>query len=194
MALVTSNPTTPQVEGLTQRLLLERFLRETGLGDYGTATGGSTSTIVDTTKLQSTAYSGDVNPGAWARISYDVGGAAAAPEGEIRGITSTGYAPSTGTLTVSPVFTAAPASGDKYQLFRFIHPQLVLDTLDQVLKEDCYLPCWTVLSEVPDYDMEQSVTTEWTGANSTLAKATAEPMGWGAQYLTVATTAAAGYA
>lgn len=194
MALVTSNPTTPQIEGITQRLLIERFLRETGLGQYGTATGGAVGTIIDTTMLQSTAYSADVNPGAWVRISYDAGGAGAAPEGEIRGITSTGYTPSSGTLAIAPNFTAAPVSGDKYQLFRYIHPQLVLDTLDQVLKEDCYLPCWTVLSEIPDYDMEQSGTTEWTGATSTLTKATAEPMGWGSQYLTVLTTAAAGYA
>jgi len=66
--------------------------------------------------------------------------------------------------------------------------------MDQVLLEDTYLPCWTILSEVPDFDMEQSVTTDWTGSNATVAKSTTEPLMSGKRYLTVTATSANGYA
>ena len=195
MGLITATPTTGQVEGVTRRKVLERFLRETGFGDYGTATGGSVSTIVDTTRLQSVQYNSNQYDGAWERISYDAGGAAAAPELEIRTVSAAGLAGSTGTLTIAPVHSAAPAAGDMYQIWRMVYPQTVLDILDQIMQEEVFLPCWTVLTEVPDGDMEQiSNSADWTASNATLTKATAEPTGWGKRYLTVATTSAAGYA
>jgi hypothetical protein len=190
MPLTTATYTTATSESVVRRQILERLLRE-GFGQYGTLTGGTTATFVDTSRL-----SGGI-PDNWfqgyiARVSRDAGLAAAAPEGEMRFVTSS--VASTGTVTAgTPVFTASPASGDLYQLWQYIHPQIVLDTLDQVMTEDAYLPCWTILTEVPDGDMEQNNTTDWTGTNATVAKATAEPAMWGARYLTVATTSANGY-
>lgn len=174
-----------------RRAILDRALREGGFGEYGTATGGSTSTITDTTFLASSQYVDDEWVGAWARISKDAGGAGAAPEAEIRPITNS--VASTGVLTVDPVFSAAVVSTDSYQIWRNLHPQRVLDTLDQILAEECYLPDWTLLTEVPDGDMEQNNTTDWTASNVTHTKVTSEPAMWGKRWSSVATTTAGGY-
>lgn len=192
MSLVTASPTLASVETLTRAQIIKRWARESGLAQIGTATGGSTTTIVDTTRLKSSQYSDDSWTGGYARISYDAGGAAAAPEGELSPITT--YAASTGTVTFNPAMTAAPASGDIYQLFRQPHPQDVLDHLDTILTQETWLPCWQLLTEVPDGDMEQNNTTDWTASNATVTKVTAEPAMSGSRWLSVATTSAGGYA
>lgn len=189
--MITASYTTASVESLTRREIIERFLRETGIGDYGVATGGGTGYLIDTSMLQSSQYSPDLKPGAWLRVSYDAAGAGGAPEGEVRPVTE--FQPGNGRVNVSPVFSAAVAANDRYQLWRFLHPQRVLDTLDQIMTQDCYLPYWTLLTEVPDGDMEQVNTTDWTATNATIAKATAEPQMWGKRYMTVLTTSAGGY-
>ena len=71
----------------------------------GTATGGSTSTIVDPSLLPPD----DFLKGSFA---YVYSADDASPEGETRRITD--YAVDTGTLTCAPVFTAAVAAGDGY--------------------------------------------------------------------------------
>ena len=190
--MVTVSPTLPQVESITREELLQRVLRESKIGAYGTVTSGSTTTIVDTTKLKSTQFNAQKWVGGWARIVYDAGDAAAAPEGEIRPITT--YAPSTGTITVNPAFSAGPAVGDRYELWLYPHPQDVLDLVDDVLTEDIFLPSWSVLTEVPDGDMEQNNTTDWGSSNATLAKKSDEPAMAGARWLEVTTSAANGYA
>lgn len=192
MTLVTASPTLPSVETLTRAQILKRWGRESGLMQVGTATSGSVSTIVDTTRLQSAQYSSDAWVGATARISYDAGGAAAAPEGDIRPITD--GEPGNGKLTVSPDFSAAPAASDIYQLWRQPHPQDVLDHLDTILTQETWLPCWQLLTEIPDGDMEQSNTTDWTGTNATVTKISTEPAMSGTRWLSVANTAAGGYA
>lgn len=191
MSYITTSWTTATSEAMTRRSAIDRILRE-GFGEYGTVTSGTTSTIVDTTELQSSIYPTDFYKGQWARISRDAAGAAAAPEGEIRVVTAS--APSTGTLTVNPVFSAEPAAGDFYQLFRYVRPKEVLDLLDQIMKEDAWLPCWTILTEVPDGDMEQNNTTDWTANNATVTKISTEPAMWGKRWLSVVTTSAGGYA
>lgn len=190
MALLTVAHTFPQIQRVTRRNVLERVLLEWGLGMYGTATGGSTSTIVDTTKLKSTQYTARDWNNAIARISKDAGGAGAAPEGEISPVTD--FAPSTGTITNNPVFTAAVASGDIYQLWKYPHPQDVIDLLTILLTKELEWPCWSVLSELPDFDMEQSGITHWgTAVNATAAKDTAEPLLGGTQHMKVTGSGAA---
>jgi len=76
-----------------------------------TATGGSTSTVVDTGALYEPD---DYWVGHYVYVVTDAGGAGAAPEGEERPVTD--YVQSTGTLTVSPVFSAGVGSGDEYEL------------------------------------------------------------------------------
>ena len=132
MPAIYVQPTTPQIEGVTRETLLQRFLRETGLGVYGTATSGSTTTIEDTTKLKSSQFSSDQWIGGWARISFNADSVGNNPEGQVSPISD--YVPGTGIITVNPAITAV-ASSDRYELWR-VNPNTVLDTLDQVLTED----------------------------------------------------------
>ncbi len=91
----------------------------------GTATGGSTSTVVDTS-LISTMLGTSNFIGAWVYM-YDA--ADAAPEGEFRKISA--YDPATGTLTVDPVFTAAVAVTDKYEIHYALHPTRLEEALSR---------------------------------------------------------------
>lgn len=179
------------VEGTTRQAFFKKLARATGLLTYGTATGGSGNTVVDTTKLQSSQYNSGEHVGAWIRISSSAG---AAPAGQIRSVT--GYDPTTGTLTVSPNWTTTnPGANDQYELWK-VDPSIVKDLTDECLTDLLYMPCWTILSEVPDGDMEQSGMTAWgTPVNATGNKATAEPRSslYGKRYMTVLTTAPNGY-
>jgi len=128
--------------------------------------------------------------GGWARCAYDAGAAGGAPQGEIRPISN--FAPSTGTITIDS--GTAYASGDEYELWKFPDPSLVLDFLDQILKQDVFLPTWAILTNVPDGDMEQSATTDWdTVSNATVAKTSVTTFGVGKRYLAITPSQAAGY-
>lgn len=87
-------------------------LEELGQTDIRTATSGSTTTLVDST-LGTNYEDTDSLVGGAVYISYDAGGAGAAPEGQYKKITD--YDPATGTLTFSAM-TIAPAAGDEYFL------------------------------------------------------------------------------
>ena len=108
-----------------------------------TATGGSTTTVVDS------AYA---IPGATTdhfdfkiiKIATDAGGAAADPEGDVRYISEGGYTVASGTFTVPVAFTAAVASGDTYEVHE-IHP----DEIDNIIKakvRNIYAPTFFPLS------------------------------------------------
>jgi hypothetical protein len=76
-----------------------------------TATGGSTTTIVDTASLyQPDSYW----VGHYAYVLTDAGGEGAAPEGQERAVTA--YDQGDGTITVSPAFSAAVGAGDVCEL------------------------------------------------------------------------------
>jgi len=79
------------------------------------ATSGSSTSIVEDTLLSSDFQDDDLN-GSTVFVQYDVGGAGAAPEGEYRNVTD--FVSSTKQLTVSPVFSAAVATGDYISLAR----------------------------------------------------------------------------
>jgi hypothetical protein len=96
---------------MTQTLatLTYRVARELGIVKEGTATGGSTSTLLDSSgRTEADDYWN--NGTAW--LLYDAGGAAAAPQGEFASITD--FA-STGGV-ISTVWTVAPAAGDRYAI------------------------------------------------------------------------------
>ena len=90
-------------------LLVEAY-KELGQLTVSTATGGSTSTVVDSKQA---GIHGD---NSWKEggvfILRDAGGASAAPEGEFKRCSA--FTDSTGTFTVESVFTTSPASGDTY--------------------------------------------------------------------------------
>lgn len=90
-----------------------------GVLRFSDATGGTTTTIVDTTRDE-----GDnefVGGTAW--IITDAGGSSDAPEGEFARITAW---TSASTFTVTPAFSAAPAAGDRYGFTAHGYPLDVL--------------------------------------------------------------------
>ena len=91
--------------------LVGRVARAYGHYLRGTATGGSTSTVVDSAAL---TEANDFWNNHRVYIVEDAGGAGAAPEGEERQVTD--HNQGTTTLTVSPAFTAAVATGDVYEI------------------------------------------------------------------------------
>ena len=108
-----------------------------------TATGGSTTTVVDS------AYA---IPGATTdhfdfkilKIATDAGGAGAAPEGEVRYISEGGYTVASGTFTPSVNFTAAVASGDTYEVHE-LHPNEI-DNIIKAKVRNIYAPTFFPLS------------------------------------------------
>jgi len=98
-------------------LLVEAY-KELGQLTVSTATGGSTSTVVDSKQA---GIHGD---NSWKEggvfILRDAGGASAAPEGEFKRCSA--FTDSTGTFTVESVFTTSPASGDTYGFVSEYYP------------------------------------------------------------------------
>jgi predicted small integral membrane protein len=112
--------------------------RATGFYHQGTATGGSTSTIADSSAGGFDAYEDTQVKQKWAHVITDGGGSNAAPEGEARRVSSV----STTTLTVGTLYSAAVASGDVYELLSF-HPRLYNDAIADAIKlayPHLYLP------------------------------------------------------
>jgi hypothetical protein len=107
---------------LTLSKVMARAWRELGFAIDIYATGGSTTTIIDTNS-QYTAD--DSNVGGTALVVWDAGGASAAPEGEFKRISD--YVASTKTFTVASAFSAAVAANDSILLAtpRIRLPQMV---------------------------------------------------------------------
>lgn len=95
----------------TRADLVQEVARRYGNYRQLTASGGSTTTIVDSDGLYEPD---DYWVGHYATIVTDAGGESAAPEGEERPVTD--YVQSTTTLTVGPAFSAAVADGDTFEL------------------------------------------------------------------------------
>ena len=93
----------------------------------GTATGGSTTTLIDTAGLQRYTET-DALVGAFLYIDDTTDDLA--PEGEWRRIEA--YNSSTNTITVDRAFTAAVGSGDTYEIY--LAP-LTLDQWDQCIND-----------------------------------------------------------
>jgi hypothetical protein len=109
--------------------VLARFYQQVG-GKVTLATGGSTTTIIDT-KLAADLEDGNIDDifnGGVAIVVKDAGGAAAAPEGEFSRITD--YVASTTTVTFSPAMTVAPASGDRVLIAPPDFP--IYDVIEQI--------------------------------------------------------------
>lgn len=190
MATVVAVSTTPNLGGVSRAELFRKLSLDTGLLITGTATDGGADSITDTNQLKTGQGSPSEWIGGWVRISE---AGAAAPEGEIRPIKD--YQPELGKILVEPYFSTGADAADKYELWK-INPNIVKDIADQCLTDDLYLPCWTVLSEIPDHDMEQTHVTDWTASGATVSKQTAQPRltNSGKRYLRVVSSAAGDYA
>lgn len=112
---------------LTLSKVMQRVWRELGhLGDV-TATGGSTTTVVDT---NSPYTSDDALVGGTAIVVRDAGGSGAAPEGEFARISD--YVALTTTFTLGSALTSAVASGDTIGLAR---PTIKLPQMIQAIND-----------------------------------------------------------
>ncbi len=108
-------------------------------------------------------------------VSYDAGGANAAPEGEWGRILA--YDASAGQFTVDADFTAAVTAGDKVEIHSVTHPTLIHEAIDRALRKMLYKTL-AVPSAMDDADMEAS-TNGWTaGTGATLARTTAAGEFW----------------
>lgn len=196
MALIVADQTggLTQVQATTRPNITQSFLEQTGYGQIGNAssTAGDALSVVDVLMLKSTQYNTKRFVGAFCRLPL---GPAGSGTSEFRPITA--FAPSTGILTVSPAFSGVVQSGVLYEIWATpIAPQIVLRLLDDILTKDCWLPCSTFPTEVPDGDMEQTGTTAYAASLATLAKvpwAIGKEGVSGTQALSVATTSGNGY-
>jgi hypothetical protein len=196
MASITADYTgvLPQWMQTTQPMITTSFLEATGLGwsSYVT-TGGSTTVITDVNRLLMPYASDRSWRGSYVRMT----GGTSANLGAIRQVQ--GYNQTTGAVTVSPALPAAAAANDTYEMWSTpVFPQTVCNLLDRLVGQyGLGLPTYSVLSEVPDFDMEQSGTSAWTSTNATIAKVpwAASKRGIaGKQAMSVTTTSANGYA
>lgn len=108
--------------------------KELGQWNESVATGGDTTTIVDS-KLATLGSDDDWNEGR-AFIVYDAGGASAAPEGESRRISD--YTDSSGTFTVDTAWSGSSqvASGDRYGYVSEFYPyHTMIGILNDALRE-----------------------------------------------------------
>jgi hypothetical protein len=110
--------------------LTYELARLLGVVAEGVATGGSTTTIVDT--VERTEASDFWNGGtAW--ITYDAAGAGASPQGEYSFISD--FDATTDTLTLRSTLLTAVASGDRYAVSGLRYPlQLLIQKVNEVLR------------------------------------------------------------
>lgn len=98
-----------------------QLARKLGIVNEGVATGGSTTTILDTVER---TEADDFWNGGTAWILYDAGGAGAAPQGEYSYISD--FANTGGIVTLRSTLTAAVASSDRYAVARERYPLGIL--------------------------------------------------------------------
>lgn len=128
--------------------VLQRLYRRVG-GKVLFATGGSTSTVIDTKLIDDLAESNedDIYNGGTIIVIDDAGGANAAPEGEFSRITD--YDAINATATFSPVLTTAIASGDRVIIAPVDFPLYdMIEVVNDALKS---------LGDIPS--MDTSITT-----------------------------------
>jgi hypothetical protein len=88
-----------------------RTMREMGTLIEGTATGGSTANVADTVDR---TEADDTYNGGTILVTYDAGGAGAAPQGEYDQVSD--FANTGGVITARTGWTAAVAAGDRYAI------------------------------------------------------------------------------
>jgi hypothetical protein len=162
----------------------------------GTATGGSTTAITATGNdgLRDSGASGYLYEGAYAIITDTTDDAA--PLGQWRMVTPSGYDPTSPTLqlTVGEPFTAGVDSGDTIEIIAGLTPPQWNKIIDDVLTQRIRMPWRSPLSLIDDADMESSLTSDWTTSNATASKVSSSLTIDGVRSLRVINSSAGGYA
>lgn len=117
--------------------LVIKSFTELGTLRSGTATGGATNTIIDTSGLKN--VDDQYYEEGTAFIMYDAGGAGAAPQGEFSVVSK--HEKLTSTLTLQNALSAAVVSGDKYGVAIRRYPlDRMVEKINMVLFSDVYIP------------------------------------------------------
>lgn len=181
----------------TRTRLRQDAARLTGLLLWsGTATGGSTSALTHTGSggLRDSGMSTYLFEGGYLHITGTTDDAA--PLGEWRMITPTGYDPTASTLqiTVGEVFSAPIEAGDSYEIIAGLDPEQWNDTINDVLTQQLRHKWRSPISLIEDADMEAATTASWTATDATLTKEVGSNVLEGAQSLRVVNSGAGGSA
>lgn len=123
----------------------------------GTATNGSTTTVVDTVRL---TQDDDFWNGGSLWLLYDAGGLGAAPQGEYRVVTD--FVASTDTATLESALSAAIGAGDKYAIARTRYPlQILIQKVNEALVgvkiEKVDTSTITIATEQTEYSLPSDV-------------------------------------
>lgn len=162
----------------------------------GTASSGSTTTLVDTTASGTALSPLDPND-EQGRFDGEVflylhTGTGAGQERRIKS-----YAPASGTLTVDSnrAFATAPDNTSQYHILRVLSHARIVDCLNTGLRRLAYRTT-SPLTLVTDGDMETSGVSNWTGSSGTPTKesTTVAYVYSGTQSLKLVTSGANGYA
>jgi len=162
----------------TLKTVLEYLCDDFALGRYGTASAGATTSITDDTRFGGADGARDIDVGCAVYITYDAGGAAAAPEDEETRLSARPVL-STGAMTLDPAITAVAASDQfmvAYKPFSFkagSGPYAIIPHVNQVLAGFQFEKRVVPITIVPDGDMLASAETDWTLSNATDAKTVA---------------------
>jgi hypothetical protein len=137
--------------------LTYELARALGVVEEGIATGGSTTTLIDTIERDE---ADDFWLGGTAWILYDAAGAGAAPQGEYSFISD--FVQSTATATLRSTLTAAVASGDRYAVARTRYPlslliQKINESLTGVVIEKTDISTITTAVEQTEYSLPTDV-------------------------------------
>lgn len=154
----------------------------------GTASGGTAITLVDVGDqgLRDGGMAASYFAGAWVLLT------SGADSGQWRQITPSGYAPTTGILTVGGAWPTGPSSGVTYEIYTTFDPTQWNTIIDDALAR-LRFRTRTPLTLCTDGDMETSADANWTESSATDAKLTTGAFVFGTQALTVTNTGANGY-
>lgn len=142
----------------------------------GTCTGGAAGNFVDSSAALPGATA-DHFDYAFVKITSTTDNLA--PQGEIRAISAGGYTAASGTFAVSNNFTAAPESGDTYEIHYGGHPNWLDRLLNKYARNFHYKTTWPLSLHIftnDDNDMEDTTafasSSAWDSANATGTKVT----------------------
>lgn len=169
--------------------ILRDLVREYGLGRAGlTTAGGSTSTLVDASNFAGPLPGGMFPNGSPIRVT----------SGTNIGQNSyrSGLDPSTGTITVSPVFSGTPGTSATFIISNVVeHCDRLIEAVNRALQRRISRWLKVPLTDVPDGDfLGATATDHWAGTNATPTYVSLSMVNGIAQrVLNVVTSALGGY-
>lgn len=177
----------------TRLAIIKGWLKRVEGDLTGTATGGSSTTLIDTSadSPMTTADDALLFKNSWVYI--DSCAHTNSPHLAMERRVTT-YTPASQQCTIPSVGATAISSSDTYVLSRLLRWTDYVNCLNEFLTRHAYSWTRVPLTVVTDGDMETSGVTNWTDSSATSSKTTTAANVWnGTQALQVVTSAADGY-